>query len=479
MNKPLYLPALPPRWYQIPLFKAYWRGIRRLLYTWPRRHGKDVSMFNLMQMEAMRRVGNYWYLFPTRAWAERAIWNNTQEIIVGGRERKGKLIDILIPEGLPVTKHEKDLKITYPNGSVMQFSGTDNLDFVGQGGAAFGISEYSLHRSDVTSYISPILEEANAMMILQGTLRGKQNHLYKNFEKNFGAEDWFTQWLVPEITKQYYWVGDGLNINPELAGTINPETGREYTNIQKLVDSGEISYALARQEFLNEAVLNNESGYYAHEYARAKDGGRLNDAKYEPRLPVYTFWDLGKGTAQKCTDAMAVWFVQFPDEDLPKPKRINLIGYEESRGQTWAEHARLLNSRGYMYGNHYAPWDINKGIAGVEGNNLQWARESGIEFTSVPRRGHHIMQSIEICRRAWQYAHFAAECADAVDTLASYHEKVNREGVGMGVDEHDASSNNADAFRTMCEALDKGMVAPKNMNDSFEWLEMPSMDGFF
>ncbi len=435
-------------------------------------------MFQTMQMEALRRVGNYWYLFPTRAWAERAIWNNTQEIVVNGRKRTGKLVDILVPEGLKVNKHEKDLKIVYPNGSVMQFSGTDNLDFVGQGGACFGISEYSLHRPDVTSYISPILEEANAMMILQGTLRGKQNHLYQNYEKNFNSPEWFTQWLVPEITKQYYWMGDGVSINPELAGKINAETGREYQNIQKLVDSGEISYALARQEFLNEAVLNNERGYYAHEYAKARDDGRLHTAEYDQRLPVYTFWDLGKGTAQKCTDAMSVWYVQFPDENLKSPKRVNMIDYDESRGKLWAEHARLLNSKGYMYGNHYAPWDINKGIAGIDGNNLQWARESGIEFVPVPRRGYNIMAAIEICRRRWNGLNFASKTADAVDTLASYHEKVDRNGVGQGAPEHDNSSNCADAFRCMCEALDKGLVQPRNMNQGWEDVEF-NMDGFF
>ena len=475
----MIIPTLPPRWYQAPLFRAYAQGVKRFLYTWPRRHGKDVCMFQILQEEAMKRVGNYWYLFPTRAWAERAIWNNTQEIVVAGKKRAGKLVDILIPEGLPVTKHEKDLKITYPNGSVLQFSGTDNLDFVGQGGAAFGISEHSLHRPDVTSYISPILEEANAMLILQGTLRGKQNHLYQQYEKNYDNPDWFTQWLVPEITKQYYWVGDGMSINPELQGVTNSETGREYQNIQKLVDSGEISYSLARQEFLNEAVLNNERGYYAHEYAKCRDDGRLHDADYDPRLPVFTFWDLGKGTAQKCTDAMSVWFVQFPDDDFNNPKRIHIIDYEESRGKAWAEHARLLNSKGFMYGNHYAPWDINKGIAGIDGNNLQWAKESGIDFTAVPRRGYSIMNAVEICRRRWNGLHFTSKCADAVDMLASYHEKTDRNGVGQGVPEHDNSSNCADAFRCMCEALEKNMVTPKNQSNDFSWVDEIELDGYF
>lgn len=473
------LPYLRPRWYQIPVFRAYSEGIKRFLITWPRRHGKDVTSAQLLLMEAMKRVGNYWYLFPTRAWAERAIWNNTQEIVIDGKKRAGKLLDILFPDELVASKHEKDLKIVLINGSVIQFSGTDNLDFVGQGGYGYILSEYSLHRPDVTSYISPILEEADAFLVMNGTLRGKQNHLYQSFETNFSNPSWFTQWLTPDITKQYYWSGDDIQINPELKGVINLETGRPYRNIQDLVDSGEISYALARQEFLNEAVLNNEKGYYAHEYKAAMNDGRIGSAKYDHTLPVFTFWDLGKGTAQKCTDAMSVWYVQFPKDDLPKPSKISLIDYEESRGQAWSEHARKLNSKGYMYGNHYAPWDINKGIAGVEGNNLQWAKESGIDFVPVPRRSNGIMNSIEICRRKWKICSFSEKTFDTVDSLASYHEKTDRNGIGMGVPEHDNSSNLADSFRLMCEAIELGIVRQKASQDNMEWVADFKFDGYF
>ena len=87
-------PILPSRWYQTPILRALDRGVRRITYTWPRRHGKDVTMLMIFIREAMRRAGNYWYLFPTRAWAERAIWDNTQTIEIDGKSHKGKLIDI-------------------------------------------------------------------------------------------------------------------------------------------------------------------------------------------------------------------------------------------------------------------------------------------------------------------------------------------------------------------------------------------------
>lgn len=200
----------------------------------------------------------------------------------------------------------------------------------------------------------------------------------------------------------------------------------------------------------------------------AKNEGRLESGEYNPDLPAYTFWDLGKGTAAKCTDAMATWFVQFPHNDLPDPSSIRLIHFEETRGGVWEDHANKLREKGWEYGGHYMPWDINKGAAGVSGSNLQWAKEAGIEFTPVQRRGHGIMTAIEICRRIWPKLEFAkGSASDGADRLSEYHEKKDNEGNYTGVPAHDSySSNVADGFRTMVEALDKKIVVYNPPNDA-------------
>lgn len=472
------LPTLPPRWYQLALYKAYWSGVRNMIVSWPRRHGKDMISSQILLTEATRFVDNYWYLYPSRAHADRVVWQKRGEMMVNGEKRSGKVIDMLFPPEIVARKREKDLSIELKNGSLIMFGGTDDGSFVGQGGRGYLLAEMSLHKNDVTSYIAPIQEESNAFLLMQGTMRGKQNHLYRMYEANKNREGWFSEWLLPEMTKMYYWKGDDIQLNPELEGKISPYTGRPYTNIQDIVDSGKSSYALARQEFLNEAILETDSGYYAYEYQKAKKEGRNVSAKYNPNLPVFTFWDLGKGSAQKSTDAMSIWFAQFPDEDLPDPNRIHLIDYHESRGKDWAFYARTLNSKGYMYGGHFAPWDINKGMAGLDGNNHQWAKQSGIDFTTVKRRGYNIMEAIEICRRRWTGLEFSEGVSDAVDMLVSYHEKVDKQGVGMGVAEHDNASNCADAYRTMVEALERGIVLDKRVNDRFDWDSFTS-EGYF
>jgi len=463
------LPIMHPRWYQQALFKAYWQGIKNIVISWPRRHGKDMMSSQILLTEAMRYVDNYWYLYPTRAHADRVVWQKRGEMTMpDGTLKRGKVIDFLFPPEIVRQKREKDLSIELINGSLIMFGGTDDGSFVGQGGRGYLQAEASLHKTDVTGLIAPIQEESNAFLLMQGTMRGKQNHLYRIHEANKDREGWFTQWLFPEQTKMYYWIGYKMNMNPELEGKISPYTNRPYTNIQDLVDSRKISYSLALQEFTNRAVVMNEHGYYLHEYEKAKEEGRIGTGEYNPDLPVYTFWDLGKGTAAKCTDAMAIWFVQFPHNDLPEPSTVRLIHFEETRGGVWEDHATSLRKKGWEYGGHYSPWDINKGAAGMEGNNLKWAKEAGITFTPVQRRGYGIMSAIELCRRIWESVEFSEGTAsDGAERLSEYHEKVDRDGQFTGIPDHDnRSCNVADSFRCLVEALDKKIVRYNPPNDA-------------
>jgi hypothetical protein len=86
------IPTISPRDYQVPFLKAFDAGTQYSVISWHRRAGKDVTSFNALMKRAIQRPGNYYYLFPTRAWAQRALWDNICEW-AGGR----KLIDLLCP----------------------------------------------------------------------------------------------------------------------------------------------------------------------------------------------------------------------------------------------------------------------------------------------------------------------------------------------------------------------------------------------
>ncbi len=454
----MILPFLKPTWYQLSAWYARSLGIKRQIKSIHRRGGKDVTDFGMTLQDAIEQGGVHYYLFPTRAWAERVVIK--EQFTYNGTTKP--FWEWIVPKSLNPIYKEKDSCIILPkNDSRIQLGGTDDDAFVGLGGKSYTMSEFSRHKPEVTGFLAPILRQSDATFRANGTLMGKDNQLWKMLEANKNHPDWFSQWLRPHQTKCYCWVGSGYNINPELLskiGKTSPNYGKIF-NVQDDIDSGLVSLRLARQEFLNEPVVQAELGYYDTQYATAKGEGRTElNLPYDRNLPVFTFWDLGKGTADKSTDAMVIWFVQFPNDDLPKPKVWNFIGYHESVGKEWADYAQILNSQGYWYGGHYAPWDIAKGQAGHGSKtNLDYAKERGINFIPV-QRGGSINNDIELCRRCWQYTYWSKEVNAPLERLAAYHQKANSAGVGTGVPEHDKSSNTADALRTLVRAWETGII---------------------
>src|SRR3990167_7476761 len=64
-----------PRDYQLPFWQAFETGqYRRFILLWHRRAGKDRTVLNLMAREMQKKVGTYYYFFPTYAQGRKAIW---------------------------------------------------------------------------------------------------------------------------------------------------------------------------------------------------------------------------------------------------------------------------------------------------------------------------------------------------------------------------------------------------------------------
>ena len=445
MNR-IRLPQVKPYWYQGRFFEAVSSDVRNILITWPRRHGKDLSMLSACAMRAMQRVGNYYYLFPTRAWAERAIWNNVVEI----GNRSGRLLDILIPPAIVEKKNIKDVRIHLKNGSIINFGGTDNLDFVGQGGYLYVLSEFSLHKPEVTDFIAPILREGSALLWMNGTLRGEENKLYKMMEKNRGNPEWYVEHLKPQDTKQYAWVSerDGICINPELLGKLSPYTGRPYDNIQDLVDSGVISFSYALQEFMNEPVSTSEQTYYGYECKKLREDGRLLTEAYRPSEPVYTFWDLGG--PREDNDQTVIGFAQESNG------HIYWIDYYERRGGEISDHLGVLASKPYRYGGHWMPHDAKRASSQTGLDIPSYIRkEFGVEFRTIPKT-QFMQKDLEITRRAIARWFIDMDrCRRLLWCLENYHRNPK-----TLKPEHGPESHGADMARYCAMGFHLRMVEP-------------------
>lgn len=457
------LPTLPPLWYQIPSWRAVHSGIRRKITSYPRRHGKDMEDGCMAAWEALNRKGTYYYVFPTRRWGERAIWETMAEI--GGVSKP--IIDWWFPDEI-AKKYKSDLRVEVINGSKFFMGGTDNLDFVGQGGQGYTMSEFSLHKEAVTSLLAPIIRQSQAYIHLNGTLRGKNNPLYQIMNKTQGHHEWFSTWLKPEQTKLYCWVGDEMNINPELyplIGAINPATGELYKNCQSVpyyniqddIDSGMMSYTYARQEYLNDVVNHVTGGYYGYEMsAMEKRGGKMSIDPF--RDHVYTFWDLGGKNEEN--DSTAVLFAHIN----AKSKVYEVVDYWETRGGERKEHWEYVLSKGYNYGGHFFPHDGKRTSNNWEGETAADSamRNMGIELRFVPK-SQNVLNDIEITRRGFVHTSFDGErCDELLTHLGNYHEKevTGKPCHQNSCQECHGASHGADTFRYMHMAIHLGLVEP-------------------
>jgi len=113
--------------------------------------------------------------------------------------------------------------------------------------------------------------------------------------------------------------------------------------------------------------------------------------------------------------------------------------------------------------------------------NLDLARERGLNFVPV-KRTPAVYNDIELMRRWFSDFYFSDnhEVVKGAEMIASYHEKLNKDGVGTGKPEHDASSNYADGFRCFIRAKDLEMITPINeRSNGFAWADNINLSGYF
>ena len=139
-----------------------------------------------------------------------------------------------------------------------------------------------------------------------------------------------------------------------------------------------------------------EGSYFGPGMAIAREAGRICTVTYDRFAKVHTIWDMG----HKHT---AIWFVQFIGQE------IRLIDYYiDDQGVGIPEYALMLQEKKYLYGTHYAPWDV--AATGPNGRSMQTgrdlvevARDAGIEFEIIEKCSVNagISEAKEILDRCW------------------------------------------------------------------------------
>ncbi|TCL26827.1 hypothetical protein EV691_12932 [Azotobacter chroococcum] len=193
-----------------------------------------------------------------------------------------------------------------------------------------------------------------------------------------------------------------------------------------------------------------EGAYYAKQFAKLYAGQRIGELPDNGHQPVHTFWDIGVG------DSTAIWFVRFVGEEF------HVVDYYENSGEGLRHYMKVLKDKGYAYGEHWGPHDIDNREFGSDGKTRrELAREGyeidgqkySIRFSVVPKLG--VDDGIDQVREILPNCAFdAATCEDGIACLENYRKEWDdKRGCWKDKPLHDWSSHGADAFRYFAVAM--------------------------
>jgi hypothetical protein len=327
--------------------------------------------------------------------------------------------------GMTVKKDSKEVRL--PNNSVIMFRHGEELS----GLQNVNLGWFMMEQGEE-------FDTAEQFDLLRGRLRRQESGL--------------RQGMVIANTAGHNWIWDRWK-NRQLDGyeltEANIDDNREHLPADTLADWERIRIESPRK--YNRYVLNSwedyelEGAYYSTLMSDALSSKRIETIAYDPYAPVYTFWDLGIG------DTTAIWFTQFIGNE------IHLIDHYENSGEGLAHYAKIIQSKPYVYGGHYAPHDANSKTLQTGKSVVQIARMMGLEFYVIER--HAIETRIETTRGILPKCWFdAAKCARGIDALNTYKKKKNdvlstdERPVFSDTPLHDWASNSADAFGYMAYA---------------------------
>jgi hypothetical protein len=366
-----------------------------------RRFGKTVLAVNHLIKAALtcsKERPRLHYIAPTFAQGKSIAWDYM------------KFYSGFIPG---VEKNESELRINLPNGSQVQILGADNPDRmrgIYSDGAVF--DEFGLQPPNIFSEVMrPALSDRKGWALFVGTPNGRN------------------QFQRAALDAQANVTGDWAYVSYKAS-----ETG--YVDKQELLNAK----AMTRDEYAQEYECSFEAAIkgaiYSAELQIARDEGRIGRVPHDPVLPVDTDWDLGVG------DATAIWFTQ-----SLRGGEVRVIDYYEASGEGLPHYAQVLNRKGYVYGRHWAPHDIQVREFASGRSRLEAARSLGISFNLCPNVP--VEEGIHAARLLFSQCWFDEEkCRAGLDALQAYRRDYNtRLNEFKAVPVHDWSEHGSSAFR--------------------------------
>lgn len=369
-----------------------------------RRFGKTVLAVNHLLKKALtceKVRPRFAYIAPTYRQGKAVAWDYL------------KHFSRVIPGQSP---NESELRVDFGlNGAQIRIYGADNPDAL-RGIYLDGVvlDEFGMMSERTFSeVVSPTLSDRLGWAFFIGTPNGK-NHFYDLTIEAQRTPGWFFA--------SYRASDTGILKDDELATQRLNMTPDEYA-----------------QEYECSFEASVKGAVYAKEMQDVREAGRITRVPYESLLPVSTYWDLGIG------DATAIWFAQ-----ITPSGEFRLIDYYESENQPLTHYIGVVKSKPYVYGEHWAPHDIEVREYTTGHSRLEVARAQNINFLVGKRLP--LEDGLSAVRMVLPRCWFDSEKTErGREALQGYRYRRNTrlDEYDRHAPEHDWASHGADAFRLM------------------------------
>lgn len=380
-----------------------------------RRLGKTVACVNELVKRAIDCTlerPRYAYIAPYRNQAKQVAWDYVQEYL---RPIPG------------ADFNQAELRADFLDRRVTLY-GADNPDAlrgIYLDGAV--LDEYADMDPRVwTEVIRPALADRGGWAVFIGTPKGK-NAFYDLFRSVDKHKDWES--LIFKASET------GIVAKGEL------EDARAVMSEDQYEQEFECSFEAAIQ-----------GAYYGKDMRVAEEAGRIASIPWEPKVPVYTAWDLGIG------DSTAIWCAQLVGNE------IRLIDYYEASGVGLDHYAKILKDKPYVYERHLLPHDGDVKELGTGRSRREVLESLGLKTEIVKNLG--VDDGINAVRTILPRCWFdAKKCERGIEALRQYRRAYDDKLKAFRARPlHDWTSHASDAMRYLAVGMpdrSRNAAAPK------------------
>ena len=398
---------------------------RIFVFNWHRRAGKDMTNWNMAIERTAEMPMTTKYAFPTSDMSRDNLWESYTN--------DGMRFTDFVPKALRVRRHSNDDGLNdslkrielITGGSIRIISAHKPGRLRGGNSKLFVLSEFQAMDPSVIDIIEPILEANGGILIVNMTSNGDS-----------AAKGYLEAWKTdPTVYVSILPVTETTVFKPEQMERIRAGAIKRFLARGQ---SEEEANAFVDQEYYCSWESPVAGAYFGSAMRRAADDNRITNVPYESTMPVNTYWDLG------IDDSMSIWFVQLIGRE------VRVIDYYENSGEGLSHYAGVLNARGYSYGKHYAPHDIEVRELTTGVSRKETAVKLGIRFETV-KRPTAKEDGIDAIRNLLSRCWFdQTKCKRGVSALKGYSKKWNEKlMVYSNEPVHDWTSHGTDAFQTL------------------------------